>query len=201
MSAIRQKAKEWTRLGLLFVGFISGIGLVVTCGGSGGSGQGGGTSTASTISFIPIDLGSAGTTSIGIPPALQGVTNVQDALNRLNSILSPELSKISDPFSPESVPDNQLPQIIVGQGEPLTFSRRLRGLVRSTNLSGPLRADNALLISCGSGQFRLLQLIPPPAGHLGVGGHARRLVQGSGLAEKLGTLLHLPLEQAHLSAQ
>ena len=33
-------------------------------------------------------------------------------------------------------------------GIPLTFSRRLLGIVRSSNLSGPLRSDLALLLSC-----------------------------------------------------
>jgi hypothetical protein len=165
MSSVSRKIREYGQLSLLLVGFLSGIAVVVTCGGGGGGDQGA-SSTASTISFVPINLGvvqfdanNDGSftghpldvdTDVSIPPALNGVTNVQDALNRLNAILSPELSRLSDPArGPGTVPDSLLPQIIFGSdGEPLTFSRRLRGLVRASNLSGPLRADNLFLLSC-----------------------------------------------------
>ena len=163
MKSRRQRLREYGELTLLMIGFLAGVGLVVTCGGSGGSGpQQGGTSTASTISFTPIDLGTvnfinAGVPDepVGIPPALSGVSNVQDALNRINAILDPTLSRASDPEAPEnrtltlSQIDAQLPGIVIGaDGEPLTFSRRLAGLIRSVNVAGPLRADVNFRLSC-----------------------------------------------------
>ena len=153
MSKLRAKVSEFGQLALLFVGFLTGIGLVVTCGGGSSALQGGGTSTAGTISFTPLTFGSVGAVNIGVPPVLNGVTNVQDALNRLNVVMSPELSALSDPVSPTAVPDNQLPPIVIdpSDGVPLTFSRKLSGLVRQGNLSGPLRSDVSFLLSCQEG--------------------------------------------------
>ncbi|MCB9833222.1 MAG: hypothetical protein H6807_12175 [Planctomycetes bacterium] len=155
MAFLRHKAREYGQLALLFLGFLTGIGLVVTCGGGGGGGQQLPTSTAGTISFTTLDLGNVSSpggtpVAIGVPPALDGVTNVQDALNRLNVVLSPELARVTDPLSSDFIMDADLPAFLRDPvtGVPITFSRRLAGLVRSSSLSGPIRADNAFLLSC-----------------------------------------------------
>ena len=154
MAFLRHKAREYGQLALLFLGFLTGIGLVVTCGGGGGGGQQLPTSTAGTISFTTLDLGNVSSpggtpVAIGVPPALDGVTNVQDALNRLNVVLSPELARVTDPLSSDFIMDADLPAFLRDPvtGVPITFSRRLAGLVRSSSLSGPIRADNAFALA------------------------------------------------------
>ncbi len=165
MAFIKRKAKEYGQLCLLFLGFLTGIGLVVTCGGGGGSGQQLPTSTSGTISFAPLNVDGAGTlmtngpiggppgmVDVNVPPALRGITNVQDALNRLNVILSPVLARVTDPLTPfaNQVSDANLPAFLKDSvtGEPLTFSRALSGLVRASSLSGVVRADDAFLLTC-----------------------------------------------------
>ena len=160
MAFIKKKAREYGQLCLLFLGFLTGIGLVVTCGGGGGSGQQLPTSTSGTISFSPLNVDGAGTLTtvnggtvdVNVPPALRGITNVQDALNRLNVILSPVLARATDELTPLSsrVADANLPAFLKDSatGEPLTFSRALRGLVRASSLSGVVRADDAFLLTC-----------------------------------------------------
>ena len=172
------RIRDYGQLGLLFVGFLTGIGLVITCGG-GGSGAQSSTSTSSTISFTPFffnvnDPATANAANptglpVGVPPVLNNVTNVQDALNRLNAVLSPDLARITDPLSADFVGEANIPQVLVDPGDPndptddfiLTFSRGLSGLVRSTSLAGPLRADEAFFLSCDEMQASTNVLFAP----------------------------------------
>ncbi|MCA9320805.1 MAG: hypothetical protein KDB53_08725, partial [Planctomycetes bacterium] len=164
MKPLSRKIREFGQLGLLFFGFLTGIALVVTCGGGGAGGQGG-TSTSSTISFTPFFFNVSDPTAadpnnvVGVPPVLRNVTNVQDALNRLNAVLSPDLARLTDPLSAGALgqPGNPaIPQVLVDPGDPnnpnddfiLSFSRGLAGLVRSNALAGPIRADDAFFLSC-----------------------------------------------------
>ncbi|MFT7618375.1 MAG: hypothetical protein ACI97A_002018 [Planctomycetota bacterium] len=181
MAFLRNKAKEYGQLCLLFLGFLTGIGLVVTCGGGGGGGQQLPVSASATISFATLNVDGAGalvtgrpnaqfvdpitmgmtpevdvfpSLDVNVPPALLGITNVQDALNRLNIILSPALAKATDILTPfeEQVTAENLPAFLKNAaGEPFTFSRALRGLVRAGALSGPLKADDAFFLTCSEG--------------------------------------------------